>query len=84
MGRVKRALLGEKPRALALLLAPTAFAVVLDVVLRGRLIADFAPQGKAIYGSSLLVSAAFWVMPLWFMARLYVRSRAPEATDRTT
>lgn len=76
MSRVKRVLLGERPRALALLLAPTLFAVALDIVLRGRLIADFALQGKAIYGSGLLVSAAFWVLPLWLMARLYVKSRA--------
>jgi glucan phosphoethanolaminetransferase (alkaline phosphatase superfamily) len=39
-------------------------------VLRAREIAGFALQGKAIYGSSLLISAAFWVLPLWFGSKL--------------
>jgi hypothetical protein len=53
-----------------MLLAPTLLALVLDVVLRGRLLAGYALQGKAIYGSSLLISAGFWVFPLWCGARL--------------
>jgi len=68
--RLKRALLGEHPRALAWLLVPTGVALLLDVMLRGRVILGFAPQGKAIYGSSLLISAGFWMLPLWGIARL--------------
>lgn len=73
--RLKRALLGEHPRALAWLLVPTALALVMDVALRGRVILGFAPQGKAIYGSSLLISAGFWMLPLWGIARLLGSSR---------
>ena len=81
--RLKRVLLGEHPRALAPLLAPTLLAIVLDVVLRGRVLAGYAPQGKAIYGSSLLISAGFWVLPLWCGARLYtLRSSAASARGR--
>lgn len=69
--RLKRVLLGSDPRALTFLLAPTALALVLDVLVRGRVLFDFAPQGKAIYGSSLFVSAAFWVLPLWLVAPLH-------------
>jgi hypothetical protein len=65
-------LVGEHPRALAAFALPTALAVVLDFVLRGGTIVGFAPQGKAIYGSSLLIGAAFWVFPLWCGARLLV------------
>ena len=81
--RLKRALFGEQPRVLALFLAPTLLAVVLDVVLRGRSIAGYALQGKAIYGSSLLVSAGFWVLPLWCGARLYtLQNTAASARGR--
>ncbi len=69
--RVKRALLGEHPRALVWLLVPTALALFMDVALRGLVIIGFAPQGKAIYGSSLLISAGFWMLPLWTIARLH-------------
>jgi glucan phosphoethanolaminetransferase (alkaline phosphatase superfamily) len=71
----KRALLGERPRALAFLLAPTLFGIVIDLVLRARLLFGWAPQGKAIYFSSLAISAAFWSLPLWLTARLYERSK---------
>ena len=62
-------------------LAPTALALVLDVVLRGRVIAGYALQGKAIYGSSLLISAGFWVLPLWCAARLF-QLRTTATTER--
>ncbi len=68
--RIARVLVGEHPRALAMLAAPTLLAVLLDLALRGGTIVGFAPQGKAIYGSSLLISAAFWVLPLWCASRL--------------
>lgn len=64
-------MLGEHPRALALLLFPTAIALVLDLVIRAGVLIQYAPQGKAIYGSSWLISAGFWVLPLWCAARLY-------------
>jgi len=54
----------------ALWLAPTLFAVALDLVLRARTLAGYALQGKAIYASSLLVSAGFWALPLWVASRL--------------
>jgi hypothetical protein len=69
--RWRRVLLGDDPRTLTFLLAPTALALVLDVLLRGRVLFDFGVQGKAIYGSSLLISAAFWGLPLWLVARLH-------------
>lgn len=81
--RLKRALLGEHPRALVLLLAPTLLALLLDVVLRARALLGYALQGKAIYGSSLLISAGFWGLPLWCGARLYtLRSSAASARGR--
>ncbi len=74
MNRIVRALVGEHPRVLLAFAAPTLLSLVLDLALRGRTIVGFALQGKAIYGSSLLISAAFWVLPLWCGARLLVAS----------
>jgi hypothetical protein len=68
--RLVRLLLGERPRALLPLLAPTGLAIVMDVLLRGRTLAGYALQGKAIYGSSILISAALWALPLWCVAWL--------------
>jgi glucan phosphoethanolaminetransferase (alkaline phosphatase superfamily) len=70
LGRAKRLLLGDSPRTLWLFLLPTVAALALDLALRARAILAYAPQGKGIYGSSLLVSAAFWALPLWLTARL--------------
>jgi len=70
--KIRRALVGEHPGAWVLLAAPTLLALVLDLALRGRRLAGYALQGKAIYGSSLLVSAAFWILPLALSARLFV------------
>jgi hypothetical protein len=67
--RVVRLLLGDRPRLLLWLAAPTAFALALDLVIRAPTLAGFATQGKLIYGSSLLISAAFWALPLWLAAR---------------
>ncbi len=69
--RLKRALLGDDPRALLLLLTPTALALALDLLLRGGTLIGYAPQGKAIYFSSWAVSAAFWTLQLWCAARLW-------------
>src|SRR5580658_3057679 len=57
----KRAILG---------LVPTVLAVAIDLVLRARTLSGYALQGKAIYASSLLVSAGFWGLPLWGVSRL--------------
>jgi hypothetical protein len=51
-------------------LAPTVLALAIDLVLRARTLSGYALQGKAIYASSLLVSAGFWGLPLWGMSRL--------------
>ena len=66
----KRVLVGDDPGALWPLAAPTALALVLDLAPRGRALAGYALQGKAIYASSLLISAGFWGLPLWGAARL--------------
>ena len=71
--------MGEPAGALPRLLVPTAAALALDLALRARQLAGYALQGKAIYGSSLLVSAGFWALPLWTCARLG-RSGAPPRT----
>jgi glucan phosphoethanolaminetransferase (alkaline phosphatase superfamily) len=73
--RLRRALLGDEPKRLLPLLAPTVAALALDVVLRGALLAGFRPAGKAIYVSSLLVSAALWFFPLWVAARYWQTRR---------
>jgi hypothetical protein len=62
--------LGESPRLLLLFTVPTLLALAIDLALRAGVIATYAPQGKGIYASSLLISAAFWALPLWFAARL--------------
>ncbi len=77
--RWTRRLVGDRPRALLPLALPTLLGLALDLALRGRMIAGFAPQGMAIYASSLLVSAAFWMLPLWIGARLLRRRRASAA-----
>ena len=75
-----RALFGERPVALLALAWPTALAVVLDMAIRARAIAGFAAQAKAIYASSLLISAAFWAGPAslacWLLLRGTTRARA--------
>ncbi len=66
-----RVVLGQTPRALLPLLLPTAVAVVMDVALRGGTLLGYAVRAKAIYGSSLLISAALWSLPLWALAWLF-------------
>jgi hypothetical protein len=80
---VRRRLLGDSPRLLLLFTLPTAVAVTIDLATRAGAIAAYAPQGKGIYGSSLLISAAFWALPLWLAAKLSAvtssRARAARA-----
>jgi hypothetical protein len=71
--RYKRALLGDRPLVLLALAAPTALALVLDLAIRAASIVGFATQAKLIYGSSLLISAAFWIEPLWLACWLMRR-----------
>ncbi|HEX7664771.1 MAG TPA: sulfatase-like hydrolase/transferase [Polyangiaceae bacterium] len=52
-------------------LAPTAAALVLDLLIRGSDIFAFWIGGKAIYFSSWLVSAAFWSLPIHLVGRLF-------------
>ncbi|HEY8076469.1 MAG TPA: sulfatase-like hydrolase/transferase [Labilithrix sp.] len=75
LGRIKRVFVGERPLAFLPLAAPTALAVLIDLVSRPREMASFALQGKAIYGSSLLVSSALWFLPAWICARLWTAKR---------
>jgi arylsulfatase A-like enzyme len=69
--RILGVLVGKRPKALVPLIAPTALGIVIDLVLRPRSLDSFALQGKAIYASSWLVSAAFWFLPSWTVARLW-------------
>jgi len=80
LSRARHVLLGEHPHALLPLLAPTGLALVLDVVLRGRDFLVFEPHGKAIYFSSLLVSASFWLLPLLVLARFVNARNGPHST----
>jgi hypothetical protein len=70
-------MLGDRPRLLLWLVAPTALAFALDVAIRAATLAALATQGKLIYGSSLLISAAFWALPLWLASRLLRGPRRP-------
>ena len=74
-GWFRRALLGDEPRRLLPLLAPTALAALLDLALRARLLVGFRPAGKLIYASALLIGAAFWFLPMWLAARLWTTQR---------
>ena len=73
--RLKELFLGDEPRGLLLFVVPTAVAFVLDLVIRAPLMAGWALQGKAIYVSSLAVSAATWALPLWCGAWLWKTKR---------
>jgi hypothetical protein len=72
-----RLLVGPDPRALARLAVPTLAALVVDLLVRGRVLAAFAWRGTGVYASSLLVSAAFWVFPLCVACRLWQARRRP-------
>jgi len=77
LARVGRALVGKSPRSLRFLLVPTLLAVAMDVILRGGTLLGYALQAKAIYGSSLLIGAALWALPLWCAARLFADLTPP-------
>jgi hypothetical protein len=73
--RAKRVLVGEHPLALFSLAAPTLLAIAIDLLLRARTLAGYAPQGKLIYLSSWLISAAFWIWPTWVLCTLLAARR---------
>jgi hypothetical protein len=77
--RAKKLFVGERALPLLALASPTVLAIAIDVGLRARALAGHAPQGKFIYMSSWLISAAFWAWPLWILGRLATRGRRPSA-----
>jgi hypothetical protein len=84
LGKLRIALVSDAPRALAVLLAPTALSFVVDVVTRGRSLAEVI--GSPTYATSVLLSAGLWVLPLWLVAllsrRVRVRARARGVASR--
>jgi hypothetical protein len=80
--RAKRRLVGAHGLALLFLALPTLLAITIDLALRARALAGHAPQGKLIYLSSWLISAAFWAWPLWLLCRLWsARARTPQGAQ---
>ncbi len=75
MRSVRQIVFGEHPRALLVLCVPTLLAVVLDLSLRGRALAHYIWYGKLFYVGSILLSLAFWWLPLFVAARLAARAR---------
>jgi hypothetical protein len=71
--RVVRVLLGDRPAAILYFLAPTALAIVLDLVLRARALAAFPAFQWLNYAGSSLASAGFWGGPLWLASRLFTK-----------
>lgn len=70
--RVGRALLGDRPRAVLLVLSPTLLAITLDFVLRARALVVYPPKEALNYFGSSLASAGFWGGPLWLVSRLFL------------
>jgi hypothetical protein len=70
--RVMRALFGERPRALVLVVAPTLLAIALDFALRARALIVYPPKEALNYFGSSLASAGFWAGPLWLTSRLFL------------
>ena len=67
--KLARTLVGDMPRALGFLLAPTALSFVIDVVTRGRSLTEVI--ASPTYAGSVLLSAGLWVLPLSLVARLF-------------
>jgi hypothetical protein len=78
--RLRRILLGDRPRAVLFFVAPTALAIALDFALRPRSLFVFPPKEWLNYFGSSLASAGFWGGPLWLASRLFgARSRWAKA-----
>jgi len=68
--RVRRLLLGDRPRAILYFVLPTFVAIALDVTLRARSLLVFPLKEWVNYFGSSLASAGFWGGSLWLMSRL--------------
>ena len=67
-----RDLVGDEPKMIVLLVAPTLVAIAMDLVLRGRsTLRYFPPKELLNYFGSSLVCCGFWGSTLWLMARLW-------------
>jgi hypothetical protein len=75
--RVRRLLLGDRPRAILFFVLPTFLAVALDVALRARSLLVFPLKEWINYFGSSLASAGFWGGSLWLMSRLLPARRWP-------
>lgn len=80
--RLRRVLFGDHPRVLLIFTAPTWLSFVIDLSRRARDMATYEPHGKAFYLGGLLVSAAFWVLPLFLAARLLLVTGARRGAAR--
>ena len=74
--RLRRTILGDRPRAVLLFFVPTFVAIGLDFALRGRSLLVFPPREWLNYFGSSLASVGFWGGPLWFASRLMPARRA--------
>src|ERR1700733_12826263 len=75
--RVRRLLLGDRPRAIFLFVLPTFAAIGLDVCLRLRSLLVFPLKEWVNYFGSSLASAGFWGGSLWLMSPLLPAPRWP-------
>jgi hypothetical protein len=75
--RLRRLVLGDRPRAILRFVWPTFLAIVLDVTLRGRSLWVFPPKEWLNYFGSSLASAGFWGGSLWLASRLLPARRWP-------
>jgi hypothetical protein len=77
IARAVRLTLGDRPRLVLLFVTPTALAIALDFILRGRSLVIFPPKEWLNYFGSSLASAGFWGGPLWLASRLLARRSVP-------
>jgi hypothetical protein len=70
--RILRALLGDRPWMIVCFVAPTIFAVALDLCIRARSFTWFNGLDRLNYFGSTLASAGFWGGPLWLISRLFL------------
>jgi hypothetical protein len=68
--RARHLLLGTPARGLGWLVVPTGLSIAIDLALRPGALAAYELLGKGIYLSSIALSACFWALPLWGVARL--------------
>jgi glucan phosphoethanolaminetransferase (alkaline phosphatase superfamily) len=68
--RLRRFMLGDRPRAVLLFVVPTMLAIALDFMLRARSLLVFPPREWLNYFGSSLASAGFWGGPLWMTSQL--------------